>query len=30
MDAEPGRFATVTDPTGAMFAVIRLKADLGA
>ncbi|MCU1375080.1 MAG: Glyoxalase/bleomycin resistance protein/dioxygenase, partial [Actinomycetia bacterium] len=30
MDIEPGRFATLADPTGAMFAVIKMKADLGA
>jgi predicted enzyme related to lactoylglutathione lyase len=30
MDIQPGRFATLTDPTGAMFAVITLKAGLGA
>ena len=29
MDIEPGRFAVVTDPTGAAFSVIALKADLG-
>jgi predicted enzyme related to lactoylglutathione lyase len=28
MDIEPGRFATVTDPTGATFNVITLKPDL--
>lgn len=28
MDIAPGRFATVTDPQGAMFAIIALKADL--
>ena len=29
MDIEPGRFAVVVDPTGAVFSVIALKADLG-
>jgi uncharacterized protein len=29
MDIEPGRFAVVADPTGAVFSVIALKADLG-
>jgi uncharacterized protein len=28
MDIEPGRFAVVADPTGAVFAVIALKGDL--
>jgi predicted enzyme related to lactoylglutathione lyase len=28
MDIEPGRFATVADPTGATFNVITLKPDL--
>ena len=28
MDIEPGRFAVVADPTGAVFNVIALKADL--
>ncbi|MDQ1430002.1 MAG: uncharacterized protein QOF40_604 [Actinomycetota bacterium] len=28
MDIEPGRFAVVTDPTGAVFNVIALKPDL--
>jgi predicted enzyme related to lactoylglutathione lyase len=29
MDIEPGRFAVVADPTGAVFNVIALKSDLG-
>jgi predicted enzyme related to lactoylglutathione lyase len=29
MDIEPGRFAVLVDPTGAVFSVIALKADLG-
>ena len=29
MDIEPGRFGVVTDPTGAVFNVIALKAALG-
>ena len=29
MDIEPGRFAVVADPSGAVFSVIALKADLG-
>jgi hypothetical protein len=28
MDIEPGRFAVVADPTGAVFNVIALKAEL--
>ena len=28
-DIEPGRFAVVADPSGAVFSVIALKADLG-
>jgi predicted enzyme related to lactoylglutathione lyase len=28
MDIEPGRFAVIADPTGAVFAVIALKGDL--
>jgi predicted enzyme related to lactoylglutathione lyase len=28
MDIEPGRFAVVSDPTGAVFAVIALKPEL--
>jgi uncharacterized protein len=28
MDIEPGRFATLVDPVGAMFNVLALKADL--
>ena len=27
MDIEPGRFAVVTDPTGAAFNVIKLSGD---
>lgn len=30
MDIEPGRFATLSDPQGATFSVIALKADLAA
>jgi uncharacterized protein len=29
MDIEPGRFAVVTDPSGAMFNVIALNPDIG-
>ena len=29
MDIEPGRFAVVADPTGAVFNVIALKPELG-
>ena len=29
MDIEPGRFAVVSDPQGAMFQVMKLKPDLG-
>ncbi len=29
MDIEPGRFAVVADPTGAVFNIIALKAELG-
>ena len=30
MDIEPGRFAVVADPTGAVFNVIALKPELGS
>jgi len=30
MDIEPGRFAVVADPTGAVFNVIALKGEIGA
>ena len=30
MDIEPGRFAVVADPTGAMFNVIAIKPEVGA
>jgi len=29
MDVEPGRFAVVADPAGAMFNVITLNPDVG-
>jgi predicted enzyme related to lactoylglutathione lyase len=30
MDIEPGRFAVVADPTGAVFNIIALKGEIGA